>query len=388
MRPGQIWGRRRAKKNKGLGMNLLAVAAIGLFVTVVAILALRPLAMTIDLIDKPGGHKTDHGNVPLVGGLAMFIGLVAGLGLAHPAVSAGAPLVGAAAVLVAIGLLDDRFALSHWMRLFVHLAAAIALIAGTGALVRYLGNPFGIGEIRLHGFAVYIFTVLLIAAAINAFNMLDGMDGLAGITALTAVMGLAVVNGLEGYDGEELTICAVAGAAVCGFLVFNVPMRYVGRMRCFMGDAGSTLLGALVVWLGIRTSQSPAAGPMYPVTELWIVALPLFELFWTVIRRVSRGRSPMRADREHFHHLLIGAGVSVRAAFVSFALINVMFAATGIMLDVLGVPDVVSLALLVLGGVLMVRMMYRVQWFVQRLPVISRERRSGDGVRVDRLANR
>jgi UDP-GlcNAc:undecaprenyl-phosphate GlcNAc-1-phosphate transferase len=357
-------------------MNLLVVCCIGFVVTLLAVLGLRPLARTIDLVDRPGGHKTDHGNVPLVGGLAMFIGIVAGLGFIQPPVTAGISLVGVSAILVAIGLLDDRFALSHWMRLCVHLVAAIALIGGTGALVRHLGNPFGFGEIRLHGAAVYVFTVLLITAAINAFNMLDGMDGLAGVTALTAFVGLAVVGWLEGHRGEELGICAVAAAAVCGFLIFNVPLRYVGGMRCFMGDAGSTLLGAVVVWLGIRTSQNPMASPMNPVTVLWIVALPVFELFWTVIRRVSRGKSPMMADREHFHHLLVGGGFSVRAAFVTFALINLFFAATGVVLDVLDVPDAVSLTLLVLTGVLMVRAMYQAHQVVRWLPALSRERRS------------
>ena len=366
-------------------MNLLAVCSIGFVVTLLAVLGLRPLARTIDLVDRPGGHKTDHGNVPLVGGLAMFIGIVAGLGFVHPPVMAGISLVGVSAILVAIGLLDDRFALSHWMRLCVHLAAAIALIAGTGALVRHLGNPFGIGDLRLHGVGVYIFTVLLITAAINAFNMLDGMDGLAGVTALTAFAGLALVGWLHGYQGQELAIGAVAAAAVCGFLIFNVPMRYVGAMRCFMGDAGSTLLGAVVVWLGIRTSQIPSAGSIHPVTVLWIVGLPVFELFWTVIRRVSRGRSPMKADREHFHHLLVGAGFSVRAAFVAFAVINLLFAATGVILDMLGVPDAVSLALLVLTGVLMVRLMYRAHYLVRWLPGISRERRA-DTTRFGDLA--
>lgn len=366
-------------------MNLLAVCAIGFLITLIAMLGLRPLARSIDLVDRPGGHKTDHGNVPLVGGAAMFIGIVAGLGFVNPPVSAGISLVGVSAILVAIGLLDDRFALSHWMRLCVHFAAAIALIAGTGALVRHLGNPFGIGNLHLHGAAVYVFTVLLISAAINAFNMLDGMDGLAGVTALTALAGLALVNSIHGYQGQELAICAVAGAAVCGFLVFNVPMRYVGGMRCFMGDAGSTLLGAIVVWIGIRTSQIPSAGSIHPVTVLWIVGLPVFELFWTVIRRVSRGRSPMMADREHLHHLLVNAGFSVRAAFVAFALINLSFAATGVLLDLLDVPDVVSLVLLVLTGVLMVRCMYRAHYLVRLMPSISRDRRV-HGARAGELA--
>jgi len=354
-------------------MNVLVVAAIGFFVTLLAVLALRPLAKTIDLVDRPGGRKRHDGDVPLVGGLAMFLGLVAGVGFLDASSSAVTSLVGVSAILVAIGLLDDRFELSRWMRLGVHLMAAIALIAGTGALVRQLGNPFGMGEVTLHGPGVTIFTVLLITAAINAFNMLDGMDGLAGVTALTAFAGLALLIGLfHGNRGQEFAICAIAGAAVCGFLLFNVPAQYVGNMRCFMGDAGSTLLGAVVVWLGIRTSQVPLAGEVHPVTVLWIVGLPLFELFWTVIRRVSRGRSPMKADMEHFHHLLVGAGFSVPAAFATFTLINVLLVACGVSLDLLGVPDYVSLILLVLAGVVLVRLMYRARVWGRWIPVIRR----------------
>ncbi len=361
-----------AKKNKGFGMNVLAVAGIGFFVTLLAVLALRPLAKTIDLIDRPGGRKQHDGDVPLVGGLAMFLGLVAGVGFLDTSSSAATSLVGVSAILVAIGLLDDRFELSRWMRLGVHLVAAVALIAGTGAMVRQLGNPFGTGELALHGVGVAVFTVLLITAAINAFNMLDGMDGLAGVTALTAFAGLALLSWLHGDSGQELAICAVAGAAVCGFLIFNIPARYVGGMRCFMGDAGSTLLGAVVVWLGIRTSQIPTAGAVHPVTVLWIVGLPLFELFWTVIRRVSRGRSPMQADMEHFHHLLMRAGFSVPAAFMTFAIINVMLLACGVGLDLLGVPDFLSLTALVLTGIGLVRLMYRAHQLVRLLPAISR----------------
>jgi UDP-GlcNAc:undecaprenyl-phosphate/decaprenyl-phosphate GlcNAc-1-phosphate transferase len=367
-------------------MNLLAVAAIGFFITVLAILALRPLAKTIELIDRPGGHKGDRGNIPLVGGLGMFLGLVAGLGFVYPPVLAGVSLVGVGAVLVATGLLDDRFALSPWMRLLIHFAAAVALIAGTGAVVWHLGNPFAIGPIKLHGAGVYVFTVLLISAAINAFNMVDGMDGLAGITALTAFTGLAVVGWLHGYHGQELPVCVVAGAAVCGFLVFNLPMKYVGSMRCFMGDAGSTLLGAIVVWVGIRTSQQSAAGSIHPVTVLWIVGLPLFELFWTVIRRVSRGRSPMMADREHFHHLLLEGGFSTPAALVAFAFINILFAAAGVVLDLLSVPDAISLALLVLTGVAMIRAMYRAKRVVKSLPFLS-GKAPQDRPRLGGLAN-
>ncbi len=352
-------------------MNVLAAAAIGFCVTLLAILALRPLAKTIDLVDRPGGRKTHDGDVPLIGGLAMFLGLVAGLGFMDPFVYATASLVGVSAILVVIGLLDDRFELSRWMRLVVHVVAAVALIAGTGALVTHLGDPFGTGIITLHGFVTLVFTVLLITMAVNAFNMLDGMDGLAGGTALAGVSGLALLAWLHGGSAQDIATSGLICAAICGFLVFNVPAPYVRGMRCFMGDAGSTLLGALVAWLCIRTSQSNVPGAVHPVTVLWVVGLPLFEIFWTVIRRISRGRSPMMADREHFHHVLLGAGFSVRDILLVLGLVNVALIGMGVALSLLQVPDAVSLVLLILTGIAWVRLVYQPQWLHRILPDIG-----------------
>src|SRR5215469_10207291 len=95
-----------------------------------AIVALRPLAIAVDLVDRPGGRKVHHGDIPVVGGLAMFVGIVLGVGmLPLPGSSAGAFLA-ACAILVTIGLIDDRFDLSPWTRLPGQTAAAVVLIAG------------------------------------------------------------------------------------------------------------------------------------------------------------------------------------------------------------------------------------------------------------------
>lgn len=343
-------------------------AAITFCVTVLAMLALRPVAKGIDLVDKPGGRKTHDGHIPLIGGLAMFIGIAAGFGFFYQAIATDLPLIGVAAILVAMGLLDDRFGLASWVRLTVHFVVALALISGTGELVTQLGNPFGMGEVTLHGVWAMAFTVLLIGVAINAFNMLDGMDGLAGSTAVIVIAALAVVEHLTGGASREIAICMVAAAAVCGFLVFNLPASYVGKMRCFMGDAGSTMIGVVIAWLGIRTSQFAATGDVHPVTVLWIAGLPMFEFFWTIFRRLLRGHSPLNADREHFHHLLTDAGFSTGAALIVLVLASTVFAGTGIALSEVGAPDPLSLGLLMLAGAALVRLMYRAAWLVQFVP--------------------
>ena len=104
---------------------LQAVASF--FVSALAILALRPLAKAVDLIDRPGGRKNHHGNVPIIGGLAMFIAVVLGVGLVPVPGPIGGAYLAACAIVVTVGLVDDRFNLSPWTRLPGQIAATLVL---------------------------------------------------------------------------------------------------------------------------------------------------------------------------------------------------------------------------------------------------------------------
>jgi len=330
-----------------------AAASFGL--CLLAMVALRPLAIAVDLIDRPGGRKKHHGEVPIVGGLAMFIGVALGLGLLPG--SMGDSYLAACAVLVTIGLIDDRFELSPWTRLPGQIAATMVVVVGSGLMVTTLGDPFGTGEITFRNYSALAFTLLITTAAINGFNMLDGMDGLAGTTALTSFLALALlawVSGLQDIFGMAL----VLAAAVSAFLIFNLPTRFNRSVRCFMGDAGSTLLGFSVALLCIQLSQGPVKAAS-PVTMLWTVALPLYELVWSTVRRVIRGVSPFRADADHFHHLLQEAGFGVRGAFAVFVVLTVLLAAFGVASEWMGMPEHISFLLLAVTGAGVVWLMYR-----------------------------
>src|SRR6516225_3044474 len=268
----------------------VTAAAASFFTCWLAIVALRPIAIAVDLVDRPGGHKIHHGDIPVVGGLAMFLGIVLGMGLLPlPGPSSGAFLA-ACAILVTVGLIDDRFDLSPWTRLPGQIAAAVMLVT--------LGNPFGTGVVYFSEYGAIAFTIFIIIAAINAFNMLDGTDGLAGTVALTSFLAIAYISYTAGLT-LPLTISLVMIGAVGAFLLFNVPVRENATAQCFMGDAGSTLLGFSVAWLCIQISHG-ATRPVTSVTTLWFVALPLYELVWSTIRRVIREVSPFQADTDHF----------------------------------------------------------------------------------------
>ncbi len=303
--------------------------------------------LAIDLIDRPGGHKTHHGEIPLMGGMAMFFGIVFGLAIAGGGFSQINYLLVSATMLIVVGLLDDRFSLSPWIRLIVQCGATLPVMFGAGVVVTSLGNPFG-GDVVELGALSYPFTALLIMGSINAFNMLDGMDGLAGGVALSSFLFLAGVSATSGFE-LPLTQASVMIGAVVAFLVFNAPARFNESIRCFMGDAGSTILGFFVALLCVELSQgSRPAVP--PVTALWFVAWPLFELLWSTFRRLFAGRSPFKADNQHFHHVLTDAGFGVRMIFGIAIGLSLLYAAVGLVLHRLGVPEAVSFVLLACAG--------------------------------------
>jgi UDP-GlcNAc:undecaprenyl-phosphate GlcNAc-1-phosphate transferase len=306
-------------------MQVIPASIASFLVSCAMLFALRPFAQVVGLIDKPGGHKTHHGEVPVIGGIAMFTGLlVAALG-GSGTVRGGLAMLTVSAFMVVLGALDDRFNLPPRVRLFAHMAAAVAVVYSTGYQVSDLGDLVGMGVIPLGPLSLP-FTIVAIVALINAFNMLDGLDGLAGSAGLVALGGIMVLASL-GHAPGTLVISASMFGAVAAFLLFNLPTHMNRPMRTFMGDAGSTLLGFLLAALSLKQTQKEIMG-LSPMVVVWLMPIPIFELFSSTARRLIHGVSPALADNGHFHHALIRAGLSVRvicALYFAVSLAGCMF---------------------------------------------------------------
>jgi len=338
--------------------DVIVMSAVTALVTMLAMAALRPVAFAVDLVDRPSERKRHSGEVPLIGGLAILLGMLVSFGFVPKSAQPTMVFVSGCALLCTLGMLDDRFDLSAWARLPVQAVVALVAMYGSGLLVTSLGAPFGGEPVTLEGWLAVAITLVLIVGAINAFNMLDGMDGLAGGMALVAFAFLGFSAFRDGF-AVSVFVAAVGAGAVSGFLVFNIPAVYNRRIRAFMGDAGSTLLGFVLAALCVAVTQ-PEASTLSPATALWFVAMPIYELLWTTVRRLSRGTSPFRPDREHFHHLLQDAGFKVGGAFIVYLIVAVAIAATGALLhDVLRVSDTMQFVLFLLVGVGVVLLMYR-----------------------------
>ena len=329
-------------------MQLAETALIaGAFALVVALLPLmNRMAFGLGWTDSPANHKTHVGIIPLSGGLTIFLAVSLTLlltGTGWPAAASG--LVGGLAIMLFIGLWDDCFPLRARYRLIAQAAASIVIIASGRTVLYSMGQTFGPVEIGLWYFAFPI-TVVALTGLVNAFNMSDGLDGLCGgyvLIALASLLGSAAL--MESRDPLNAAFTQIApivlpfAGAIVAFLLFNMRHPWREKASVFLGDAGSMALGFLVGWLTLRLAGLYGPHSLPPVVAVYIVALPLADMFSCMIRRVMDGATPMSADKKHLHHLLLNKGFSVRKTVAFLHAVSAALAATGIWGWIAGVPE-------------------------------------------------
>ncbi|MDQ8046633.1 MAG: MraY family glycosyltransferase [Patulibacter sp.] len=269
--------------------------------------ALTPLAGAfargVGAIDKPRGRGFAAGGVPLLGGLAMLVGVVVATFLSlAPFSEQLSAVVEAAIVITVVGALDDRFDLLPGVKLVGQVIAAVIAVRG-GVVVDHVTIPF-IGPLNF-GWTSDPLTVLGLVAVMNIVNFSDGVDGLAGgISAIAAIAFSIVAFDLGRVEAGTLSVIT-AGAAL-GFLVFNFAPASI-----YMGDAGANLLGLLLgcgAVLGAVKTQAVLA-LAFPFL---ILAVPVLDTAFVVLKRLKYRQPFYEADREHFHHRLSRVGLSVR----------------------------------------------------------------------------
>jgi len=319
-----------------IGTPVLAAVALLAFVgSYVALCAFRPAATMVRLLDVAGALKQHQGEVPLVGGLAILAGYTLAQSIYPGFFAANTLFLIASAIIVIAGALDDRFVLSPLLRLAVQLIVAITAVFGAGLTVDNIGAPFFTGVIEM-GWLAIPFTVLVFVGGINAWNMIDGIDGLASVLAFIALFCLLIVGGSATQALQASLLAMLCGIAP--FFLFNLPFHSLRRYRTFLGDAGSTFLGLAVVWHALALSQGEAA-VMSPVTALWFVALPVYDVITTTTRRMLNGVSPLVGDRQHLHHLLQDHGLSVHQTLAVLSVLAVLGSAIGLTSHFAGLPD-------------------------------------------------
>jgi UDP-GlcNAc:undecaprenyl-phosphate/decaprenyl-phosphate GlcNAc-1-phosphate transferase len=292
-----------------------AIAAF--LITIVLQKLLVPVASRLDLMDYPAGRKDHEQPTPVVGGVAMLIGVFLASALTLRVIdSTVLGFLAAAALLVTVGLLDDKYDVDWRLRILAQVGAALIMIYFGGVRVEYLGQLFGRENVGLGHLAIP-FTVFATVGIINAINMVDGMDGLAGLLVISALVMLASAALYSG-NLPVFTHALIAIGAVSGFLLQNLRHPWQPSAKSFMGNAGSAFLGLFIAWIAFRLTQNPAH-PVTPLLALWLVPIPIIDCLVLIARRTKLGQSPFRADRNHIHHLMLDAGFKPTRAALTLA---------------------------------------------------------------------
>jgi UDP-GlcNAc:undecaprenyl-phosphate GlcNAc-1-phosphate transferase len=278
------------------------------FITaVVLIYALAWLAPRVGLVDSPGGRKDHHGDIPLAGGIAIF--LTAVICSARFEVPLYTPqLVWVATIPFIVGVIDDRVHINAWLRLLIHYGCGL-IMATYGALaIHNVGDLLTYGDIPLLLLTAPL-TALSVAGLCNAYNMIDGIDGLSGGLVAMPLLVLFMLATMSAHPMASVLLLILVPLFV--FLAFNLGPNKPWMPKIFLGDGGSVTLGFFLTASLVYFSQGEQA-VIKPVTALWLVTVPLMDMLATMLRRVKHGLSPMEPDKSHLHHILMAMGLGSR----------------------------------------------------------------------------
>jgi UDP-GlcNAc:undecaprenyl-phosphate GlcNAc-1-phosphate transferase len=324
----------------------MIVAALTAFCfALIAIKIFKPLAIDVGLVDKPNSRKHHDGQVPLIGGISIFVAVLAASLLWLPNTLELRMYLITSAMMVFIGVLDDKYDLKVGIRIVGQIIIASLMIYGVGGYISNLGDLFSFGNIEL-GPGGIVFTYFAIIVVINAYNMIDGIDGLIGSLSLNTFTAIAILFLISGNTGH-LSYPLILATATLPYLMFNLGFFKSYSKKIFMGDAGSMFIGLSVIWLLTIGTQGESAS-FRPVTALWICAIPLMDMLAIVMRRYRKGKSPFKPDRDHLHHILQRAGLSSRQTLVVISIASALMSLLGVLGEYFQVSESTELALFVL----------------------------------------
>jgi UDP-GlcNAc:undecaprenyl-phosphate/decaprenyl-phosphate GlcNAc-1-phosphate transferase len=263
------------------------------------------MARRLGVVDVPGGRRVNQLPVPRLGGIALFLGmLVPALAFLHVGEQTRGLLLGAT-IAVVVGIVDDFRGLRWYAKLTGQIAAA-SVAAGFGIWVDRFTFPF-VGIHTLSPSVGIPLTIIWIVAIMNMVNFLDGLDGLAaGVAAIAGLTFSVIALSLGKVDAAILS--AIVFGACVGFLRHNFyPARII------MGDSGALLLGYMLATISVQGLLKTAAtvALFFP---LLVLAIPIVDTTFVVVRRLKHGERLFEADQAHLHHRFLRRGFSQRRA--------------------------------------------------------------------------
>ncbi|HWR61304.1 MAG TPA: MraY family glycosyltransferase, partial [Clostridia bacterium] len=325
------------KEIRVLGSDKMTRSIIALIIALAVAYLATPLmirlAGLVGAIDVPKDDRRVHTvPIPRLGGLAIFLGFVAGLlYYTYTGTETDPRMLGVmtgAAVIVTLGFFDDIKPLPAKFKFFVQIIAAmIAIHSGVkiGGVTNPLSFIFPDDPYIVFGVWSYPLTIFWIVGVTNAINLVDGLDGLAaGISAISATTLFVAALG-TGQDFAA-TLAAILAVSTLGFLPYNF-----NPAKIFMGDTGALFLGYMLSVISVMGVLKGAAA-LSIMVPIFAIGLPIFDTLFAMVRRALSGKSMMEADKGHLHHRLLDAGMSQKQAVLTLYSISAVLGFSAIAL--------------------------------------------------------
>lgn len=305
------------------GHNIFLIISVCFLASIIFVLCMKKVAVFLKILDVPNDPRKIHKTpIPLLGGLGIYLAFLLGYMLFAPKNNLMISVLIASFIIVLLGLFDDMTKSEtpmpnkyKWLVQFI----VAAIVVFYGGLVLTKVNIFGL-TINFGVFSPFL-TMFIIVATINAINLIDGLDGLcAGISSIyfltIAVIGFIVNK----FGGLDIILSLIMLGSTLGYLVHNFPPA-----RIYQGDAGSTFLGlmiSVIFLLGFKTTTLTSL-----IIPLLILAIPIMDTLFAIIRRKLKGQRIDQADKEHLHHQFLKKFSKRRSLLMIYG-INIIFSLT------------------------------------------------------------
>lgn len=301
-------------------LKILLIVSVTFTFVAFIIPFIRKLAFQIGAVDVPRDRHIHKIDMPKLGGLGIFLGFLLGymiFGEHSPQMIA--ILIGGFIILIG-GIIDDITELSAKAQFLFQLASA-CVITFYGQILLVDISAFGI---YLHfGIFAYPITILFILGCINCLNLIDGLDGLSGGISSIYFLTIGIIATIQGSTGLDFVLCFVMLGATLGFLLHNFHPA-----RIFAGNSGSMFLGFIISVIALLGFKNVTLTSL--VIPLCVLAIPILDTLFAIVRRALKGQNITKADRFHIHHQLLNRNFSQVQTVLIIYLIDILFAAASI----------------------------------------------------------
>ena len=312
---------------------------VSFIVTYLSIPSIVRVARQKKFFDNPSHRRSHLQQIPTLGGVAIFAGftVAAGSFIRFDFVPSMQYILVACIIIFFIGLKDDIQILAPHKKLIGQITAALVLIIFGNVNFTNIHGFFGIYEIN--AISSLFLTLFVIIVIINSLNLIDGIDGLASSVGILGTIFFGVWFYISG-NIEYCIFSATVLGSLLGFFRFNVSNK---EFKIFMGDTGSMLVGLLLVVQVIffnelnAVSVSSFAFKSAPAVSIAVLIIPLCDTLRVFIIRMSRGRSPFVADKNHLHHCMLKLGFKHVQATLLIVLVNTFFIVLAVLLQNIGI---------------------------------------------------